>query len=71
MSVIKQFAFCIIGSSHFISFRCPQDYLLAGADFVETNTFSGTKIAQADYGVEELVRNIILFNRISYERVAY
>ena len=29
-------------------------YLLAGADIVETNTFSATTIAQADYGMEEL-----------------
>jgi 5-methyltetrahydrofolate--homocysteine methyltransferase len=31
------------------------DYLLAGADIVETNTFSSTSIAQADYGTEEVV----------------
>ncbi|WP_034923612.1 homocysteine S-methyltransferase family protein [Gillisia sp. CAL575] len=30
-------------------------YFLAGADIVETNTFSGTTIAMADYGMEELV----------------
>ncbi|XP_041467932.1 methionine synthase-like [Lytechinus variegatus] len=30
-------------------------YLDAGADFIETNTFSGTSIAQADYGLEHLV----------------
>jgi 5-methyltetrahydrofolate--homocysteine methyltransferase len=30
-------------------------YLLAGADIVETNTFSGTTIAMADYQMEELV----------------
>jgi len=29
-------------------------YLRAGADIVETNTFSSTSIAQADYGMEEL-----------------
>ncbi|WP_035714224.1 methionine synthase [Azorhizobium doebereinerae] len=29
-------------------------YFLAGADIVETNTFSSTTIAQADYGMEEL-----------------
>ena len=27
-------------------------YLEAGADVIETNTFSGTSIAQADYGLE-------------------
>ena len=31
------------------------DYFRAGADIVETNTFSGTSIAQADYGMEEIV----------------
>ena len=30
-------------------------YYRAGADIVETNTFSGTSIAQADYGMEALV----------------
>ena len=30
------------------------DYFLAGADIVETNTFSCTTIAQADYGMEAL-----------------
>ncbi|MBS7704329.1 methionine synthase [Chelatococcus asaccharovorans] len=31
------------------------DYFRAGADIVETNTFSGTAIAQADYGLEAIV----------------
>ncbi len=31
------------------------NYFLAGADIVETNTFSGTSIAQADYGMEAFV----------------
>jgi 5-methyltetrahydrofolate--homocysteine methyltransferase len=30
------------------------DYFRAGADIVETNTFSSTSIVQADYGMEEL-----------------
>jgi 5-methyltetrahydrofolate--homocysteine methyltransferase len=30
-------------------------YALAGADIVETNTFSSTSIAQADYGTQEFV----------------
>ena len=33
-------------------------YLKAGADIVETNTFSGTTIAQADYGLEKAVYDI-------------
>ncbi len=30
-------------------------YFNAGADIVETNTFSGTTIAQADYHLEDIV----------------
>ncbi len=30
-------------------------YLEAGADIIETNTFSGTQIGQADYGLESIV----------------
>ena len=30
-------------------------YAIAGADIVETNTFSSTAIAQADYGMEDMV----------------
>ncbi len=33
-------------------------YLEAGADILETNTFSGTSIAQADYGLESAVYDI-------------
>ncbi len=33
-------------------------YLLAGADIVETNTFSSTSIAQADYGMADLAREL-------------
>ena len=33
-------------------------YLSAGADFIETNTFSSTWVAQADYGLEHLVKDI-------------
>jgi 5-methyltetrahydrofolate--homocysteine methyltransferase len=32
-----------------------EQYFEAGADIVETNTFNGTAIAQADYGMEPLV----------------
>src|SRR6185437_14339720 len=30
-------------------------YAMAGADILETNTFSSTSIAQADYGTQDLV----------------
>ncbi|MGH6851854.1 MAG: homocysteine S-methyltransferase family protein, partial [Methylocella sp.] len=33
-------------------------YFEAGADIVETNTFSSTRIAQADYGMEELAAEL-------------
>ncbi|MCU0415938.1 MAG: homocysteine S-methyltransferase family protein [Cytophagaceae bacterium] len=35
-----------------------KEYLAAGADILETNTFSGTTIAQADYKLEHLVYDI-------------
>ncbi len=41
----------IIGSIH-------REYLEAGADIIETNTFTSTVIAQADYGLESLVREL-------------
>lgn len=34
------------------------DFAMAGADILETNTFSSTTIAQADYGMEEAVRDL-------------
>jgi 5-methyltetrahydrofolate--homocysteine methyltransferase len=35
-----------------------KEYLEVGSDIIETNTFSGTTIAQADYGLEHLVYDI-------------
>ncbi|MDO7648844.1 MAG: homocysteine S-methyltransferase family protein, partial [Schleiferiaceae bacterium] len=35
-------------------------YLEAGADIIETNTFSSTSISMADYGMQELVHEINL-----------
>src|SRR5882762_2276775 len=37
-----------------------RQYLEAGADIIETNTFSGTRIAQGDYALEPLVYDINL-----------
>jgi 5-methyltetrahydrofolate--homocysteine methyltransferase len=35
-----------------------REYLAAGADIVETNTFNGNRFSQADYGTEALVHDI-------------
>jgi len=35
-----------------------EEYLAAGADIIETNTFTATTIAQADYGLEHLVHEL-------------
>ena len=41
-----------------IIYEIHKHYFEAGADIVETNTFSGTWVAQADYGLESLVHDI-------------
>lgn len=53
------------GNNDLLSITQPQiiqeiheQYLEAGADIVETNTFSGTTIAQADYELEDAVYDI-------------
>jgi 5-methyltetrahydrofolate--homocysteine methyltransferase len=45
-------------------------YLEAGADLIETNTFSATRISQADYGTEALVRDINFAAAVSARKVA-
>jgi 5-methyltetrahydrofolate--homocysteine methyltransferase len=49
------------GNSDLLVLTCPdviggihREYLAAGADMIETNTFSSTAIAQADYGLDAL-----------------
>ncbi len=51
----------IRGNSDLLSLSSPdvireihREYLEAGADLVETNTFSAQRISQADYGMEDL-----------------
>ena len=34
------------------------DYLDAGADIIETNTFNSTRLSQADYGLEEIAKEL-------------
>ena len=58
----KDFQLPLQGNNDLLSITQPQaikdihaKYFEAGADIVETNTFSGTTIAMADYGLESLV----------------
>ena len=53
----------IIGDIH-------RAFLEAGSDIIETNTFSGTTIAQADYGLEHRVRDINLASAKLARRIA-
>ena len=53
------------GNNDLLSLTQPQiisdihtEYLNAGADIIETNTFNGTSISQADYNTEEYVYDI-------------
>ncbi|GGA44309.1 methionine synthase [Pelagibacterium lentulum] len=46
------------------------DYAMAGADILETNTFSGTTIAQADYGMEALAFEINVAGAQAAKRAA-
>ncbi|MCA1770831.1 MAG: methionine synthase, partial [Halomonas sp.] len=50
------------GNNDLLVFTCPElvtrihrEYLEAGADIVETNTFNSTRLSQADYGMQALV----------------
>ncbi|XP_021164330.1 methionine synthase isoform X3 [Fundulus heteroclitus] len=47
-----------------IIYKIHKEYLQAGADIIETNTFSSTSVAQADYGLEHLAYRL---NRVSAE----
>ncbi|KAH0622513.1 hypothetical protein JD844_024885, partial [Phrynosoma platyrhinos] len=45
-----------------IIYKIHKEYLMSGADIIETNTFSSTRIAQADYGLEQMAYRL---NKIS------
>ena len=58
----KDYEILLKGNNDLLSLTQPgaikeihRKYLEAGADIIETNTFSGTTIAMADYAMEELV----------------
>ncbi|RMA57215.1 homocysteine S-methyltransferase family protein [Ulvibacter antarcticus] len=61
----KNFHKSVKGNNDLLSLTQPQaiaqvhaKYFEAGCDIVETNTFSGTTIAMADYGMEDLVNEL-------------
>ncbi|MFA0964789.1 methionine synthase [Roseivirga sp. BDSF3-8] len=61
----KDHTFDLKGNNDLLSLTRPDiiraihaEYLEAGADILETNTFSGTSIAQADYKLEEAVYDL-------------
>ncbi|MCP9765567.1 methionine synthase [Lacihabitans soyangensis] len=61
----KDFPHDIKGNNDLLSITRPdvilaihKEYLDAGADIIETNTFSGTTVAMADYHMEDLVYEI-------------
>ncbi|MFT6216974.1 MAG: 5-methyltetrahydrofolate--homocysteine methyltransferase, partial [Roseivirga sp.] len=63
--VFKDHTSSLKGNNDLLSITRPEiikdihrQYLLAGADIIETNTFSGTTIAQADYSLEYAVYDI-------------
>ena len=47
-----------------------RSYLDAGSDIVSTNTFSSTRISQADYGAEHLVHDLNIANAQLARRLA-
>ncbi|MGG1945134.1 homocysteine S-methyltransferase family protein [Trinickia sp. NRRL B-1857] len=63
----KDFGRDVKGNNELLSLTQPQiiaeiheQYLAAGADIIETNTFGATSVAQADYGMESLAREMNL-----------
>src|SRR5687768_13857402 len=63
----RDFAHDLRGNNDLLSITRPDvirgihaEYLEAGADILETNTFNSTSIAQADYKLESLVRELNL-----------
>src|ERR1700759_288822 len=63
----KDYGRDIKGNNELLSITQPQvireiheQYLAAGADIVETNTFGATSVAQSDYGMEDLAAEMNL-----------
>jgi len=66
-SIFKDFHFDLKGDNDLLSITKPEivraihaEFLDAGADIIETNTFNSTSISQADYHIEEWVYQLNL-----------
>ena len=64
-ALLTQHPIDVKGNNDLLSLTQPEvisdihrSYLLAGADIIETNTFNGTSISQADYQLEDLVYDL-------------
>ena len=73
----KDFHLSVKGNNDMLSLTQPavikeihRKYLEAGADIIETNTFSGTSIAMADYEMEEFVYELNYQSAIIAKEVA-
>lgn len=67
MPLIKRTSIQMLGNNDVLNLTRPdvimdihRKYLLAGADLIETNTFSSQRISQADYHLENFARSIAL-----------
>ena len=74
----KDFPISLQGNNDLLSLTQPaaiaeihHKYFEAGADIVETNTFSGTTIAMADYQMEDLVYELNYQSAKIAKEVAY
>ena len=66
-NIFKDFQFDLKGNNDLLSITKPEivraihsEFLEAGADIIETNTFNSTSISQADYHIEEWVYQLNL-----------
>jgi len=73
----KEYPSSLKGNNDLLSLTQPQAiadvhrlYLDAGADIIETNTFSGTSIAMADYNMEDLVYELNYESAVIAKRIA-
>jgi len=73
----KEYPSSLKGNNDLLSLTQPQAiadvhrlYLDAGADIIETNTFSGTTIAMADYNMESLVYELNYESAVIAKRIA-